>query len=95
MKIIWLCNVAIPKITKECGLNSTPFGGWLVSVANTVISDKCNELTICFPRYFKNECMEGRIDNLVYYGYFENARHTYRYNVDVESQFERILKLVS
>ena len=50
MKILWLCNIAIPKAAEVFKLKSSPIEGWLVSVAQKLSEDKSIKFIFCFGR---------------------------------------------
>lgn len=66
MKILWLCNIMLPKISNSLNLPVNPTGGWLTGLSNDLLEIKGIELTICFPW---NEKINGNIDSLNYYSF--------------------------
>ena len=94
MRILWLCNVAIPAIMEDMKKPVSPFGGWLVSTADAVLSDNKNELVFCFPQFNTRKTIEGTIGNLLYFGYYEAAHNNYLYSAETEQEFIRILNKV-
>lgn len=69
MRILWINNIAIPKIAQSVGMPSVPVGGWMVKLADELSSKEGIELGIAFP-YEKN--VEGSVDCLQYYGFSIN-----------------------
>ena len=66
MKIVWLCNIPIPRAAKLFGLKSSPIEGWLISVSNELERHEDIELAIIFPNNYIQEKFlikrDGRID---------------------------------
>ena len=85
MKILWLTNVPLPVISNSIGNRISPFGGWLVPVANQLLEDK-KDLCIVFPNY-SNESVQGQIDNLSYFGYKEKSHSQYKFDTKLEKVF--------
>ena len=85
MKILWLTNVPLPVISNSIGNRISPFGGWLVTVANQLLEDK-KDLCIVFPNY-SNESVQGQIDNLSYFGYKEKSHSQYKFDTKLEKVF--------
>lgn len=48
MKILWLCNIPIPKAAEVFKLKSSPIEGWLVSVAQKLSEDKSIQFIYSF-----------------------------------------------
>lgn len=70
MRILWINNIAIPKIAQAVGMKSVPVGGWMVKLADELVKKEDIELAIAFP-YAKD--VDGTIDGLKYYSFCLNA----------------------
>lgn len=66
MRILWINNIAIPKIARAVGMVEVPVGGWMVKLADELIKREDIELAIAFP-YTKN--VDGTIDGVNYYSF--------------------------
>ncbi len=66
MKVLWVNNIAIPKIAKAAGIQSVPVGGWMVKLADMISTRDDIELSIAFPYEIE---IEGRIDQISYYSF--------------------------
>ena len=89
MRVVWLCNVPLPQVSKELNQTVTPYGGWLVSVADELLKNN-NQLLICFPMYTDVD-VKGNIDNLFYYGYKANSHKQYQYNSNLDMKLQNCL----
>ena len=70
MKILWLCNIMLPRISEDLKLPVNPTGGWLTGLSNDLLEIKDIELTVCFPW---KEKINGSVDSLNYYSF--NNKH--------------------
>lgn len=48
MKIVWAVASLLPQIARLTGEREQPFGGWLVSMLDQLLSDGGNELIVCY-----------------------------------------------
>ena len=68
MRILWVCNIILPKIANALGLESPVLGGWLTGASIPILNSKEDRLIYMFP--FNSE-IEGSIGNLTYISYKE------------------------
>lgn len=83
MKVMWLCNIALPKIAYNMGISIPPFGGWLTSLAEDLNTSRGVELCVVFP---SSKVVENKVDNLSYYSFSPEENNT--------SYFESVLERV-
>lgn len=86
MKILWLCNIIIPKISKQLGYNENFTGGWLTGLSNSIINDNDIKFAICFP-HINKEAVSGTADGIDYFGYSVKSRRLNKYNKYLEEYF--------
>lgn len=68
MKILWMCNVKISRITAlQNKSDSVNIGGWLEGLSNSLLDNKTIELIYCYPDYEKKEVESKKKDNFSYY----------------------------
>ncbi len=67
MKVLWICNIILPKISREIGVPETPLGGWLTGLSNDLLKEQSIELTVCFPH--KQEIEGHTQDGMSYYSF--------------------------
>lgn len=94
MKVLWLCNIALPKIAEKIQRTIHFTGGWLVGLSEDLLDIEGIDLTICSPISNKKNIIKGNIDNLSYYCFPQNKRDSIIYNKEVEKYLEEILKEV-
>lgn len=74
MRILWVNNIAIPKIAEHMGAQNTPFCGWLVKLADDLSAIEENELHIMFPYHLD---VHGKVDKINYTGFtLKNEKDT-------------------
>lgn len=69
MKILWVCNVPIPKIANDLKVPIPNICGWLTGFANSLIQIPEVELHICFPLMGIKQIKMGQVDNIQYYAF--------------------------
>ena len=91
MKILWLCNIMLPKIAKHLNLNITSYGGWLTGLSNSLLEESDVSLAVCFPN--NNLGIEkGKIDNLEYYAFHIKGKNFLKYNKDLKNYFIKVIQ---
>lgn len=65
MKVLWVCNIVIPRISKAISEKPRNVGGWLTGISNALLSSDKVELAICFPY---NKTIHGKTEKLEYFG---------------------------
>ena len=83
MKILWLCNIMLPKISKMLSLPTVNTGGWLTGLSNDLLAADNIELCVCFPQNIKSEMFFGSVDGLKYYAFAQNGNN--------EASFKKII----
>ena len=91
MKILWMCNVIIPKISQKLNRPQNNFGGWIVGLLEVLKNDQDIELAICFPIDNENEILQGHIDGLKYYAFNRNQVNQIYYDDTVEHNLKKII----
>ena len=67
MKILWLCNIMLPKIASHLQKSVPNVGGWLTGLSDSLLTKSDVELIICFPD--NQKIMQGNVDGLKYYSF--------------------------
>ena len=68
MKILWLTNIILPKISQSLGQDTINVGGWLTGLSNDLINISNIDLCVIFPFY---KDVTGTIENMTYYGFYD------------------------
>jgi glycosyltransferase involved in cell wall biosynthesis len=87
MKILWLCNIMLPKISASLGQPLNFGGGWLIGLSNDLILQNDVKLSVCFPEKFSKAPIHGYVENLEYYGFYENQK-------GLDTYFMQIVKTI-
>ncbi len=94
MKVLWLCNIILPKISKKLNKRTINEGGWLVGLSDGLSKRNDIELTICFPILDENQLNKGNVENINYYGIPINGKEITKYNEKNVKIFSNIIKEV-
>ena len=76
MKILWLCNIMLPIISKTINEKINPYGGWLSGLCDSIIEKSNLNLTICFPYAKATPLLSGKASEISYYGFNESDKNT-------------------
>lgn len=69
MKILWVCNVPIPRIAADMNVNASNICGWLTGFANSIEKIDSIELYIAFPQLGIKEIKAGTVGKIHYYAF--------------------------
>lgn len=94
MKILWLCNVVLPKFAKELNIPLQVSGGWLTGAADATSAVSDIELHICSPQRISANWIEKKVDQIHFYGYPASKKPVYKYDEYTEAAFRRLLERV-
>lgn len=100
-KILWVCNVPIPRIANDLHIQAPNICGWLTGFANSLEGYEDIELSICFPLLGIKEMIIGKVGNIQYYAFsqpkvfnllpVEDQIHSSKY---MKNHIEKILNVV-
>lgn len=69
MKILWVCNVIVPKICEmRKQENRNCVGGWLEGMSDALLKSDDVTLIYCYPNYESNLLIEEHVSNFYSYG---------------------------
>lgn len=69
MKVLWINNVAIPRIQRMNGnKNTVVYGGWLTGLSDNLLKNKEISLCICYPNKETNGLVTGENENFSFLG---------------------------
>lgn len=101
-KILWVCNVAIPRIANDMGIKSPNICGWLSGFANSLEKNNEIELHICFPILGLKEMHMGRVGNIRYYAFsqpkifgFLPVENQLKSSELMKNHIDKIIKMVN
>lgn len=69
MRVLWVCNVPIPQIVNDMGVNAPNICGWLTGFANSLQTNQKIELHIAFPQMGLKSLKQGHIGRIKYYAF--------------------------
>lgn len=68
-RVLWVCNVPIPRIANDLGIKVPNICGWLVGFANSIEKIEDIELHIAFPQLGIKELITGAVGKIKYYAF--------------------------
>lgn len=66
MKILWMCNLMLPKIADQLQTTVPYGGGWMAGLADDLVSAEEINLSVCFPH---GTAVEGTVGKIRYFGF--------------------------
>lgn len=94
MKILWLCNIILPKIAKDLSKPASNSGGWLVGLSEELLRREEIQLYITFPIIGETTAKEGSVDSLSYFGFPVERNSFTSYDAKHEQYFASVIDRV-
>lgn len=105
MKVLWVCNIMLPIIAKQLGMEGSNKEGWLSGLCDVLLERRQEngiELHVAYPvprvaegrdyDFHKIELPEYGEDAVLYaYGFCEDVAHAERYEPDLEEKLAKII----
>lgn len=92
MRVLWVCNIMLPKIARHRNPAQVPAdGGWLTGLCNSMLQQEEVELAVCFPIHGLAAVETGEVDGLKYYGFGANMAVLHEYNPQTEEHLREIM----
>lgn len=93
MKVLWLCNVIIPQISSDLGIEIENGGGWLTQLADMLDKVDNIELGICAPYRQGRELTKKKWGhNSIFWGFQNQMWNPCRYDSSLEVLFRGIIE---
>ena len=94
MRVLWVCNIVLPRIAERLGMEKSNKEGWLSGISEAMLSEKENRVTlgVCFPVEQEKDGICGEADGLSYYGFYEDTVHPENYDAGLEGRLANILE---
>ena len=101
MRILWICNIMLPRVAEHLGLTASNKEGWLTGLSDTILKEKKEnhiELAVAFP--VGSALAESKISvpakaeegALTCYAFVEDTNHPENYPADLEGQIKEIVE---
>ncbi len=102
MKILWLCNIMLPVIAEQLGMEASNKEGWLSGLADVILArGKENKisLAVAFPApqglipegaLFFEKTITVKNSTLQCYGYYEDVVNPHKYDESLEKKLQGI-----
>ncbi len=92
MKILWLCNVILPKFAQALNISPPVSGGWLTGAAEAVRTVPGIELYICASQRLSRKLIKKTVDGIHFYGYPASSKAPHKYDSATEAWFRQLLE---
>ncbi len=106
MRILWLCNIVLPRIAEHLGMESSNKEGWLTGMADRLCAEmklnvpdgrtvKPNEelvFGVCFPVAKGQKAVQGQVDGLSYFAFHEDVLDAHHYDAQMEGELGQIVE---
>ena len=90
-KYVWVINGPIKLISEHNKSIHNSDIGWISSLIPVFHHDERLELVLVFPQNYLAETIYGEIDNIRYFGVFQNNKKSWKINPDFEEQIYKLL----
>lgn len=93
MRILWLCNIMLPRIAGKLGRECSNKEGWLTGLSDRILADTESGLSlgVCFPVGKEEENVSGTADGLSYFSFHENTLDAHHYDKQTEQEIREIV----
>lgn len=93
MKLLWLCNIMLPRIAKSLSMPYRSTNGWLTGLSEELLGQEAVEFMVSFPVTSQDTPLEGEAEGLAYYGFPWSGRD-YSYQGKTEEYFVSLLERI-
>ncbi len=101
MRVLWICNIMLPRIAKKLGREVNIKEGWVTGLMegvlehNAICSEETVQLGIAFPiekgqEFLQDELVIHQDYDVPFYGFRENVLAADQYDADIEGDMQRI-----
>lgn len=102
MRVLWICNIMLPRIAEKLGQEVNNKEGWIVGLMEAVLAynasnaDDTVQLGIAFPiakgaEFLQDALVINQDYDLPFYGFRENVLGADHYDLEIEADMKRIL----
>ena len=107
MKVLWLCNLILPEIARELGLDASNKEGWVAGLAEIMLKNQeQNQIDLAVASPVPEHLLASLDDVLVrefcvkggkvtFFGFAENVADPHRYDSQLEKRLGSVLEIFS
>ena len=92
MKVLWLCNIVLPRAAEKLNMKASNKEGWLSGICENVSKNHDFELAVCFPVSKENDGVRFAEEGIEYYGFYEDTVHPEKYDKSLEGRLSSIVE---
>lgn len=78
MRVLWICNIALPAVARDLGIPGSPKEGWLVGLSEMILAHRAEnniELHVAFPADHALDGRTGEAEGIPYHAFYEDIDH--------------------
>jgi hypothetical protein len=91
-RILLLTNIVLPEIAEKIGVTSGNGGGWIIATVNGLKLLNDIDLVYCFCLAKREKFVNGKIENISYYGVPKKTNDSTKYDENLEVDFKEIIE---
>ena len=91
MKVLWLCNIILPRVAESLNLKASNKEGWLSGICDAVSGNHDFTLAVASPMDISHDGFTYEQDGIKYYGFYEDINHLERYDKALEGRLGKII----
>lgn len=95
MKVLWLINGPVKEIANHANIKSGNDIGWVASVLEEIKKYDDIKLYLMFPQRIRKEIVVGDIQNIRYYGVYQEETCPWKQSKNIREKFEHLLEQVN
>ena len=89
MRVLWVCNIMLPRIAEALHETSEPVGGWMSGLLDSLESSEV-EIGVVFPTT-KTEKIQGVAGKISFYGVYQPSLVMTEYSKEIEQQMRSVM----
>lgn len=90
MRVLWICNIMLPRIAEALGRDAEPVGGWMTGLLDAMERIAGLEIGVAYPSTGTEET-EGTAGRIAYYSFCQPSPVMLAYDSQVESRLREIM----
>ncbi len=102
VRVLWICNLILPEIAEQLGMNYLPKEGWVAGLLDGILSspeEERPEMILAFPVGENADGCSGEVSlkahpgvKVKYYGFYEDTVNPDQYHIKYEESMRKILE---
>ncbi len=89
MRVLWVCNIMLPKIARALGRDAEPVGGWMSGLLDA-LEGSGTVIGVAYPSV-GTETVQGMAEDTAYYSFCQPSPVLLSYDAGVEARLREII----